>query len=118
MRGTLHPTMYVRRELYDKHGLFDINIKMAMDYDFLCRIADEKFVFINYPLATFDTTGISNARYLDAMEEMFKQYRKYHGWTFKQTIWSTRLTTLHLVLKTPFGKLLYRAKVKLGLENK
>ncbi len=117
MRGTFHQTMYVRKGLYDKYGLYDNDIKMAMDYDFLCRIANEKFVFIDYPLATFDPTGISTNRYLDAMDEAYAQYRKYYGWSLKQALWSMRLTTLHYLLRSPFGKMLYRIKVKLGKEN-
>ncbi len=118
MRGTLHPTMYVRRELYDKHGLFDINLKLAMDYDFLCRIADEKFVFIDYPLATFDPTGVSSTGYIKAMKESYAQYRKYYGSSLKQTLWGWRLTGLHYLLESSFGRFLYKVKVKMGRENK
>ena len=117
MRGTLHPTMFVRKELYEKYGLFDLNLKMAMDYDFLCRIADEKFTFIDYPLVTFDPNGVSSANYIKAMKESFAQYRKYYGASFKQTIWGWRLTILHNLLKSGFGKFLYSIKVKVGKEN-
>ncbi len=117
MRGTLHPTMYVRRELYDKHGFFDINLKMAMDYDFLCRISAEPFVFIDYPLATFDPTGVSSTNYLKAMKESFTQYRKYFGPSVKQTLWGWRLTAMHYLLESPVGRLLYKLKVKMGKEN-
>jgi glycosyltransferase involved in cell wall biosynthesis len=117
MRGTMHPTMYVRRTLYDKHGLFDTNLKMAMDYDFLCRIADEKSTFIDAPLATFDPTGVSSANYVKAMHESYAQYRKYYGRSVKQTLWGWRLTGLHHLLESKTGKMLYRLKVKMGKEN-
>ena len=117
MRGVFHPTMYVKKELYSRHGLFDTNIKMAMDFDFLCRIADEKNTFIDYPLATFDPTGVSTTKYLDAMNETYSVYRKYFGKTIKQTLWSWRLSFLHYLLGSTFGKLLYKIKVKLNLEN-
>jgi len=117
MRGTFHQTMYVRKELYEKYGLYNNDIKMVMDYDFLCRIANERFVFIDYPLATFDPTGISTKRYLDAMNEIYGVYSKYFGWSLKQNLWKMRLTTLHFMLRHPFGKWLYRVKVKLGKEN-
>ena len=117
MRGVFHPTMYVKREVYERRGMFDTEIKMAMDYDFLCRIADEKNSFIDYPLATFDPTGVSTTKYLDAMNESYAAYRKYYGWTFKQTLWSWRLSILHHLLESRFGKWLYKVKVKLKLEN-
>lgn len=117
MRGTFHPTMYVKRALYAKYGMFDTNIRMAMDYDFLCRIADEKHTFIPQPLATFDPSGVTSTKYLDAMEETYAVYRKYFGRSFKQTLWKFRLTMLHYLLHSRFGKLLYRLKKGLGLAN-
>jgi glycosyltransferase involved in cell wall biosynthesis len=117
MRGTMHPTMYVRREMYDKHGLFDVNLKLAMDYDFLCRIANEKSVFIEDTLATFDPTGVSSENYVKAMKESFAQYRKYYGSSVKQTLWGWRLTALYQLLQSKAGKLLYALKVKMGKEN-
>ncbi len=117
MRGTMHPTMYVRRELYDKHGLFDVNLKLAMDYDFLCRIANEKSVFLVDTLATFDPTGVSSENYVKAMKESFAQYRKYYGRSVKQTLWGWRLTALHQLLQSRAGKILYALKVKMGKEN-
>ena len=117
MRSVFHPTMYVRKAVYEKHGLFNVDIKMAMDYDFLCRIADEKNVFIDYPLATFDPTGVTSTKYLDAMDESYAIYRRYYGNSIKQTLWSWRLTFLYYLLKSPLGKLLYSIKVKIGMQN-
>jgi glycosyltransferase involved in cell wall biosynthesis len=117
MRSVYHPTMYVKKELFKKYGLFDTNIKMAMDYDFLCRIAGEKFSFIDQALASFDPKGISSTKYLDAMKESFTCYRKYYGYSFKQTLWGWRLTVLHYLINSRFGKRLYKLKVKMGLEN-
>ncbi len=117
MRGVFHPTMFVRKEVYARHGLYDPSIKMAMDYDMLCRIADENSVFIDHPIAIFDPTGISSTRYLDAMHESFSCYRKYFGKSTKQKLWGWRLTLLHKLLNTPAGKWLYQLKVKLGMEN-
>lgn len=118
IRSVFHPTMYIKRELYIKHGLYDKAIKIAMDYDFLCRIAGEKFSFINQALAVFDPKGVSSNRYLDAMHESFACYRKYFGFSFKQKIWGWRLTILHLLMSNPVGKWLYKIKVKMGWENK
>jgi glycosyltransferase involved in cell wall biosynthesis len=118
MRGVSHPTMYVKKELYDKHGLYDMHLKIAMDYDFLCRIADEKFFFIDVTLVSFDPSGISSNRYLSAMQECFVSYRKYFGFSFKQKLWGWRLTLLYYLLKSPFGRWLYKLKVKMGWENK
>ena len=33
-----HPTLFLRREVYQKYGAFDISFKIAGDYDFMLRI--------------------------------------------------------------------------------
>ena len=117
MRSIAHPTMYVRKEVYDRRGYFDPELKMAMDYDFLCRIADEKNIFIDYPLASFDPAGVSSTRYLDAMKEGRAVYQKYYGKSLKQKLWDLRLTILYYLLNSKVGKFLYWLKVKAGLSN-
>jgi glycosyltransferase len=32
-----HPTFFVKKEIYDKYGLFDTNLKIAADYDLIHR---------------------------------------------------------------------------------
>ncbi len=117
MRGVFHPTMYIRKEVYERRGLYNTSVKIAMDYDFLCRIADEKFTFIDYPLTSFDPTGISSSRYIEAMKESFTCYQKYYGKNVKQILWSWRLIGLHYLLNSDFGKWLYKIKVKMKMEN-
>lgn len=117
MRGVFHPTMFVRKEVYQRRGVFNPDLKMAMDYDFLCRIGGEKHAFLDYPIATFDPSGVSTTRYLDAMNEAYAVYRKYYGPSLMQTIWSIRLTVLHHLMNSPIGNGLYRVKVALGLAN-
>ena len=33
-----HPTLFLRKEVYEKHGLFDTTFKIAGDYDFMLRV--------------------------------------------------------------------------------
>lgn len=33
-----HPALFVRREVYEKCGLFNVNFKLAADYDFMLRV--------------------------------------------------------------------------------
>ena len=88
-----------------------------MDYDFICRIADEKNTFIDYPIATFDPTGVSSNSYVASTREMFQRYRKYYGRSLKQQLWYYRLVVLHTLLGSSIGKMLYRLKVKAGLQK-
>ena len=117
MHGIFHPTMYVKREAYARRGVYDTTIKFAMDYDFLCRLADEPNTFVDYPLATFDPSGQSSVQYLDSTKEMFQCYQKYYGKPFKQVLWGWRLTLVYHLLNSGFGKFLYKLKVKMGLQK-
>jgi glycosyltransferase involved in cell wall biosynthesis len=117
MRSVLHPTMFVKKEVYGRRGNFDLDLKIAMDYDFLCRIADEPNTFLDIPISSFDPTGVSTLNYREAMRETFEAYRRHFGPTFKQTLWGWRLTLIHTLLATPLGKSLYKLKAGLGAEN-
>lgn len=118
MRGVLHPTMYIKKELYTQIGLFNIQLKFAMDYDLLCRIAEQKNIFIDAPLATFDPTGRSTTHYLKALKEASLVYQKYFGKSIKLIFWQWRLTFLHYLLNSRLGHWLYKIKVQLKLENR
>ncbi|HQW85272.1 MAG TPA: glycosyltransferase, partial [Ferruginibacter sp.] len=45
MRSVCHQSMFVKKELHQQYGMYDVSEKIGMDYDFLCRIANEKFLF-------------------------------------------------------------------------
>ena len=117
MRSTFHPTMFVKKELFEKHGFFDTSLKIAMDYDFLIRISNEKFEFLNHPLVSFDPGGVSNSNYLGSLDETKKCYEKYFGKSRKLGLWQLRLKFLHYLLSSFAGKWLYSVKKRMKLEN-
>lgn len=57
-----HPATFVRREVYQKEGLFDDTFKVAGDYEFVlrCYAHNVKFYYLNTILTNFRMTGISN----------------------------------------------------------
>lgn len=105
-----HPTMFIKKELYKKHGLFDLDLKIAMDYAFLVRIANEKFAFIEEPLAVFTPGGQSNNLIKGSMKEMTEIYTKYKGYSFMNQLWAMRIRLLHQLTGTGFGKWLFKLK--------
>jgi glycosyltransferase involved in cell wall biosynthesis len=118
MRSLSHQTMYVKSELYRKHGLYDPSFKIAMDFDFLARIRNEKFLFVPEILATCIPEGISSSQYNLSLKEGTRVVRKYLGSTWKNRFWNFRLKTLKTIQNIPFlGSLLYRIKAALGLAN-
>jgi glycosyltransferase involved in cell wall biosynthesis len=117
MRSVSHPTWFVKKEVYGRVGLFSSEYKIAMDYDLMCRIANEPYVYLDKAIVLFDDTGISNTKYLDSLKESRKIYESYFGYSFKLVVWQFRLQVLHYLLQTRFGKWLFSLKKKLGLEN-
>ena len=43
-----HPTLYVRRHEYERHGLFDTSFRIAADYDFILRLLGREGVVVRY----------------------------------------------------------------------
>lgn len=117
MRSICHQTMFVRKELHQKHGLYDLDLKIAMDYDFLLRIENEKFVFLQQPLVKFAPAGTSSVHYLRSLDEIRKIYTRYHGKSIWLELWQLRLRFLYHLLNTRLGKFLFKVKTRLKLEN-
>ena len=45
-----HPTLFLKKSVYDKHGAFDLSYQIAADYDFMLRIfQDTEYAFTYLP---------------------------------------------------------------------
>ncbi|MBC8035419.1 MAG: glycosyltransferase [Chitinophagaceae bacterium] len=117
MRSLAHQSMFVKKELHNKYGLYDTSLTIAMDYDFVCRIAEEPFAFLEECLIVFAPGGVSQLNYFKSLKQAKIVYKQYFGASFKLTLWQVRLQLLHIVLNSPLGKFLYRIKVLFKLEN-
>jgi len=43
-----HPTFFVRKEIYQKYGVFDLNYKIAADFELMYRFLEEKSIRVHY----------------------------------------------------------------------
>lgn len=58
-----HPTLFLKKEVYEKHGLFNLDYKIAADYDFMLRIFKEpdlKFKYLPEVITKMRVGGASN----------------------------------------------------------
>ncbi|MBU2927574.1 glycosyltransferase family 2 protein [Winogradskyella psychrotolerans] len=58
-----HPTLFLKKHIYDTYGSFNINYKIAADYDFILRIfkqADLRFFYLNKTIIKMRVGGVSN----------------------------------------------------------
>lgn len=56
-----HPATFVRKEVYNEIGGFNLKYKVSADYDFICRayVNNKKFYFINKVLTNMRLGGLS-----------------------------------------------------------
>ncbi len=58
-----HPTLFLKREVYEKHGLFNLDYKIAADYDLMLRIFSDtalKFHYLPQVVTKMRVGGASN----------------------------------------------------------
>jgi glycosyltransferase len=58
-----HPTLFLSKDVYDKHGFFNLNYKIAADYDFMIRVLKDStlnFGFIDTVITKMRVGGASN----------------------------------------------------------
>jgi glycosyltransferase len=76
-----HPTLFLKKEVYAKHGNFDLNFKIAADYDFMLRILKDNnlnFEYLPEIITHMRVGGASNAmgNIKQKMKEDLKALRK------------------------------------------
>lgn len=61
--GIPHPTMFVPREIYEKHQFYDVSYRYSSDYDFVLKTkrSGEKFLLIEEILSEFTLGGLSSS---------------------------------------------------------
>lgn len=69
-----HPSIFIRRKSYKRHGTYNCTFHYAMDYDLLLRLylADVEFYFIDDTVANMRESGISNQMWIPAFFEVKK----------------------------------------------
>lgn len=67
-----HPTVFVRKSVYDTLGGFDLSYKYAMDYELLLRFATHgvQFVQTDATIANMSLSGVSDRYWIAAYAEV------------------------------------------------
>lgn len=77
-----HPTLFLRRAVYEKYGLYDTSYRCAADYEFMVRFLKEpenKLAYVPETLVAMFYGGTSNAglkNYLVSFKEGYMALRK------------------------------------------
>ena len=73
-----HPTLYLKKKVYEKHGFFDLNYKISSDYDFMTKIfMDNTFNFKYIPkvITKMRVGGISNKNIKNVLIKSLEDYK-------------------------------------------
>lgn len=89
LRFTLnHPSCFIKKSAYDLVGLYDLQYKIAADYDLILRLflSGFKFHYVDTPLAAYSLNGMSSAanfferaKLIKECWRISKQATKYKG---------------------------------------
>lgn len=97
-----HPTLFLRRTVYEKYGLYDISYRCAADYEFMVRFLKEpenKLAYVPETLVAMFYGGTSNAglkNYLVSFQEGCRALRK-NG--VPHPLWITLRRSLRVLLQ-------------------
>ena len=83
-----HPTLFLKKKLYEKNGSFDLSYKIAADYDFILRIFKQpqlKFYYLPKTVVKMRVGGASNKSLKNIIQKTKEDYRavntnKTGGW--------------------------------------
>lgn len=73
-----HPTLFVKKEVYQKHGLFDLSYRISADYDFMLRIfkdSELKFGYLPKVITKMRVGGASNRSLDNIIKKSKEDYR-------------------------------------------
>lgn len=112
MRMVAHPTMFIKKKVYNHVGMFKLDKKVAMDYDFLVRIRNYPFEYIEQPLVNFAPGGTSSIQFERGLQEVKESYKEYIGSSFKLVLWQFRQRVLKNFMSTSLGTSWFQWKNK------
>lgn len=73
-----HPTLFLKKEVYEKYGLFDLTYKIAADYDFMLRVLKDnslKFGYLPKVITKMRVGGASNRSLKNIIQKTIEDYR-------------------------------------------
>ena len=73
-----HPTLFLKKEIYDTYGLFNMNYQIAADYDFILRVFQQshlKFVYLEKTFIKMRVGGASNKSLKNILQKTKEDFK-------------------------------------------
>lgn len=83
--GIMHPTVFVKKDIYNKYGLFDLSYRISADYELFLRYYINKvnFFYVDKLITNFILGGKSTTDFINGVKETreisLKYAPKYEG---------------------------------------
>ena len=101
-----HPSFFAKKRLYDKYGSFDLDFKIAADFDLICRFIEKnniKLSYLNQTLVKMRIEGTSN----NSLKAIYQGNKEAFISLKKNDVFP------YLIFLKPLRKILYLLKAKL-----
>lgn len=95
-----HPTLFLKREIYEKYGVYDISYQCAADYEFMVRFLKEeknKLAYVPEVLVSMFYGGTSNAGLANYIVSFQEGYRALKKNGVKNALWITVKRTVRVL---------------------
>ena len=73
-----HPTLFLKKEVYIKHGNFNLNYEIAADYDFMLRVFKDStmnFIYLSELIMKMRIGGASNKNLKNIIQKTKEDYK-------------------------------------------
>jgi glycosyltransferase involved in cell wall biosynthesis len=73
-----HPTLFLKKEIYDTYGLFSLSYKIAADYDFILRVFKQKnlkFFYLEKTFIKMRVGGVSNKSFKNIVQKTKEDFK-------------------------------------------
>lgn len=73
-----HPTLFLKKEVFKTHGLYDLKFTISSDYDFMLRILKDNTIKVGYLpkiITNMRVGGASNKNLINIAIKMVEDYR-------------------------------------------
>lgn len=96
-----HPTTFVKKEIFNSIGYFDISLKYAMDYAFLLKAyyCSINITPIDYTIANMRSGGAANSNRISAYNEVIQLTKPYKNNIFIYFYYSLKKIFWYFFLK-------------------
>ena len=105
-----HPTLYLKKEVYEKVGLFHLSYRIVADYDFMVRMLKDKNIHLSYiddDLVYMRVGGIST----DGIKGYYRNLKESHKVLVANQIPHPYVIDFKRCIKT-IGQMLKKSQIK------